>query len=153
MGSCGPSCSSGVEKGTRHGRRRFSSAVSHLYSSRIRLPLRSSTRSTPRAAAVCAAHCESPLVCPRCSSKMRILAVIIDPNEVKKILPHRVKIGRPPFGLDPAALNWHDAPLLRAAPFSLRGRELPGSSTGSPFSRDKVDFLMPSYLVGRVTSA
>jgi hypothetical protein len=36
---------------------------------------------------------------------MRILAVIIDPGEVKKILRHLVKIGRPPPGLDPAALN------------------------------------------------
>ena len=46
-----------------------------------------------------------PLVCPRCSSKMRILAVIIDPAEVKKILRHLVKIGRPPPGLDPSTLN------------------------------------------------
>ena len=36
-----------------------------------------STRSTSQAAAVCAANGESPLVvCPRCSSKMRVLAVI-----------------------------------------------------------------------------
>jgi hypothetical protein len=46
-----------------------------------------------------------PLVCPRCFSPMRILAVITDPGEVKKILRHLVKIGRPPPGLDPASLN------------------------------------------------
>jgi hypothetical protein len=44
-----------------------------------------------------------PLVCPRCSSQMRILAVIVDPGEVKRILRHLIKIGRPPPGLDPAS--------------------------------------------------
>jgi hypothetical protein len=46
-----------------------------------------------------------PLVCPHCSSKMRILAVITDPAEVKKILRHLIKIDRPPPGLDLATLN------------------------------------------------
>jgi hypothetical protein len=46
-----------------------------------------------------------PLVCPRCSSRMRVLAVITAPAEVNKILRHLVKIGRPPPGLDPASLN------------------------------------------------
>jgi hypothetical protein len=32
---------------------------------------------------------------------MRILAVITEPAEVKKILRHLVKVGRPPPGLDP----------------------------------------------------
>jgi hypothetical protein len=36
---------------------------------------------------------------------MRILAVITDPGEVKKILRHLIKITRPAPGLDPAALN------------------------------------------------
>jgi len=36
---------------------------------------------------------------------MRILSVITDPGEVKKILRHLIKIGRPPPGLDPASLN------------------------------------------------
>jgi hypothetical protein len=36
---------------------------------------------------------------------MRILALITDPGEVKKILRHLVKIGRPPPGLDPSTLN------------------------------------------------
>jgi hypothetical protein len=31
---------------------------------------------------------------------MRILAVITEPAEVKKILRHLVKVGRPPPGLD-----------------------------------------------------
>ena len=46
-----------------------------------------------------------PLVCPRCFSKMRVLAVITNPAEVKKILRHLIKIGCPPPGLDPAAFN------------------------------------------------
>jgi hypothetical protein len=46
-----------------------------------------------------------PLVCPRCFSKMRVLAVITNPAEVKKILRHLIKIACPPPGLDPAAFN------------------------------------------------
>jgi len=42
-----------------------------------------------------------PLTCSRCGSPMRILAVITEPEEVKKILRHLVKVGRPPPGLDP----------------------------------------------------
>jgi NDP-sugar pyrophosphorylase family protein len=42
-----------------------------------------------------------PLTCSRCGSPMRILAVITEPEEVKKILRHLVKIGRSPPGLDP----------------------------------------------------
>jgi hypothetical protein len=42
-----------------------------------------------------------PLTCSRCGSPMRILAVITDPDEVKKILRHLVKVGRAPPGLDP----------------------------------------------------
>ena len=45
------------------------------------------------------------LVCPRCSAPMRILAVITEPDEVRKILRHLVKIGRSPPGFDPASLN------------------------------------------------
>ena len=43
-----------------------------------------------------------PLTCSRCGSPMRILAVITDPAEVKKILRYLVKIGRSPPGLDPS---------------------------------------------------
>ena len=46
-----------------------------------------------------------PLVCPRCGSEMRLIAVITDPAEVRKILRHLLKIGRAPPGLDPSALN------------------------------------------------
>ena len=46
-----------------------------------------------------------PLICPRCSSKMRVLAVITNAAEVKKILRHLIKIGCPPPGLDPALLR------------------------------------------------
>jgi hypothetical protein len=36
---------------------------------------------------------------------MRILDVITEPEEVKKILKHLIKIGRSPPGLNPALLN------------------------------------------------
>jgi hypothetical protein len=45
------------------------------------------------------------LVCPRCSAPMRGLAVITEPEEVRKILRHLVKIGRSPPGFGPASLN------------------------------------------------
>jgi hypothetical protein len=51
------------------------------------------------------ADSESPLVCPRCGSEMKLLAVITDPAEVRKILRHLLKIGRAPPGLDASALN------------------------------------------------
>jgi hypothetical protein len=41
-----------------------------------------------------------PLICPRCSAPMRILAVITEPEKVRKILRHLVEIGRSPPGLD-----------------------------------------------------
>ena len=46
-----------------------------------------------------------PLGCPRCHSPMKVIAVITDPEEVKKILRHLVKVGRPPPGLDLASCN------------------------------------------------
>ena len=36
---------------------------------------------------------------------MKLIAVITDPAEVRKILRHLLKIGRAPPGLDPSALN------------------------------------------------
>jgi hypothetical protein len=36
---------------------------------------------------------------------MRLIAVITDPAEVRKILPHLLKIGRAPPGLDSSALH------------------------------------------------
>ena len=42
----------------------------------------------------------NPLECPRCHSPMKLIAVIIDPAEVKKILRHLVKVGRSPPGLE-----------------------------------------------------
>jgi hypothetical protein len=46
-----------------------------------------------------------PLLCPRCGSEMRPIAVITDPAEVRTILRHLLKIGRAPPGLDPSTLN------------------------------------------------
>jgi hypothetical protein len=55
----------------------------------------------------------NPLLCPRCGSEMRLIAVITDPwsgnrtdpAEVRTILRHLLKIGRAPPGLDASALN------------------------------------------------
>ncbi|MBN1366049.1 MAG: hypothetical protein JW976_14675 [Syntrophaceae bacterium] len=46
-----------------------------------------------------------PLVCPKCESEMKIIAVIMDPTEIEKILQHLVKIGCAPPGLDLTNLN------------------------------------------------
>ncbi len=41
-----------------------------------------------------------PLVCPRCGSQMRVVAVIHDRIEVDRILQHLIKIGRGPPGYE-----------------------------------------------------
>jgi len=46
-----------------------------------------------------------PLICHHCGSPMRILAVITEPQQVRKILLHLIKTGKAPPGLDPASLN------------------------------------------------
>jgi hypothetical protein len=46
-----------------------------------------------------------PMICPRCSAQMRVLAVITEPQEIRKILRHLVKIGRSPPGFDLTSLN------------------------------------------------
>ena len=46
-----------------------------------------------------------PLICKLCGSPMRIVAFIIDPEQVNKILRHLIKTGKSPPGLDPSSLN------------------------------------------------
>ena len=46
-----------------------------------------------------------PMICPKCGSEMKVIAVIQEPEEIKRILRHLVKHGRPPPGFDPASLN------------------------------------------------
>ncbi len=46
-----------------------------------------------------------PFVCPKCQSEMSIIAVIMDPGEICKILKHLVKIGRSPPGINTVSLN------------------------------------------------
>ena len=41
-----------------------------------------------------------PLECPRCHSPMKVIVVITEVEEVRKILRHLVKVGRPLPGLD-----------------------------------------------------
>ena len=46
-----------------------------------------------------------PLVCPKCGSEMKIIAVIQDPVEIRDSLTHLVKTGHAPPGFDPTLLN------------------------------------------------
>ena len=46
-----------------------------------------------------------PLICRHCGSPMRIMAVITEPQQVRKILLHLIKTGKAPPGLDPTSLN------------------------------------------------
>lgn len=41
-----------------------------------------------------------PLQCSRCGAAMRVVAVIMDPVEVEKILSHLITTGRAPPGLE-----------------------------------------------------
>jgi len=41
-----------------------------------------------------------PFHCPKCGSEMRVIAVIQDSAEIKRILKHLKKIGRAPPGVD-----------------------------------------------------
>jgi len=45
------------------------------------------------------------LRCPHCGSQMKVIAVITDPQQVRRILRHLIKTGAAPPGLDPASLN------------------------------------------------
>lgn len=46
-----------------------------------------------------------PFVCSNCGAEMKAIAIIEDPDEIKRILRHLFKIGRSPRGFDPARLN------------------------------------------------
>jgi hypothetical protein len=46
-----------------------------------------------------------PLICGTCGSPMRIVAVITEAHQVRKILLHLIKTGKAPPGLDPASWN------------------------------------------------
>jgi len=46
-----------------------------------------------------------PMVCPKCGADMKVIAVIEDPDELRRILRHLVKMGRSPPGFDPDRLN------------------------------------------------
>ncbi len=42
----------------------------------------------------------NPFTCPRCGSEMKVIAVIQDTSEIKKILKHLRKVERDPPGVD-----------------------------------------------------
>jgi hypothetical protein len=46
-----------------------------------------------------------PLICPKCGSEMKIIAIIMDPEETKKILHHLIKTGKSPPGFDSNSLS------------------------------------------------
>ena len=46
-----------------------------------------------------------PYICPKCGSEMKVIAVIQEPGEIKRIFLHLVKLGRSPPGFDSASLN------------------------------------------------
>lgn len=46
-----------------------------------------------------------PFACPKCGADMKVIAVIEDPDELKRILQHLIKIGRSPPGIDLNRLN------------------------------------------------
>ena len=62
------------------------------YSQGIARPRLSLSRST-WARLIAQVYKVDPLICPRCSAQMRVLAVITEPEEVRKVLRHPVKIG------------------------------------------------------------
>jgi hypothetical protein len=39
------------------------------------------------------------MICPHCGGEMKIIAVIQDTKEIKKIISHLIKIGRAPPGI------------------------------------------------------
>ncbi len=46
-----------------------------------------------------------PFVCPKCGAEMKVIAIIEDADELKRILRHLMKVGRSPPGFDPGRLN------------------------------------------------
>ena len=46
-----------------------------------------------------------PMVCPVCAGDMKVIAIIEDPDELRRILRHLVKLGRSPPGFDPDRLD------------------------------------------------
>jgi hypothetical protein len=47
-----------------------------------------------------------PFLCPKCGSEMRVIAVIQDVTEIKRILKHLKKIDRAPPGVDYLELSY-----------------------------------------------
>jgi len=46
-----------------------------------------------------------PFVRPKCGANMKVIAVIKDAEEIKRILRHLIKTGRSPPGFDPDRLD------------------------------------------------
>ena len=68
-------------------------------------PLCSAERRAAWARLIAKVYEVDPMICPRCGSPMKVLAVITDSRELAKILRHLVKTGKSPPGLQPSSLN------------------------------------------------
>jgi hypothetical protein len=69
-------------------------------------------RSTKRRARLLAKVYEvDPMVCPKCGAEMKVIAIIEDPDELKRILQHLVKLRRFPPGFYLDRLNRQLLPL------------------------------------------
>ena len=61
-----------------------------------------------------------PLVCPKCGADMKVIAVIEDPDEIKRILQDLVKMGRSPWAV-PTGIRSRSAQLIVSS-LTLHGR-------------------------------
>ena len=68
-------------------------------------PISSGERASAWARLIKKVYGVDPLTCPKCGKDMKIIAIILDPQETTKILRHLIKIGRPPPNFDPDSLN------------------------------------------------
>lgn len=55
------------------------------------------------------------MVCPKCGGDMKVIAIVGDPDELRRILRHLVKIGRSPPGFAPSVGLYTQMTTLGAA--------------------------------------
>jgi len=82
----------------------------------------------------------NPLECGRCGSPLRVVAVITKPQQVRKILPHLIKTGKAPPGLDPAFRKLNPTPLLTQGSVCL--------SSSTPLWEQRRIPLTPARIMG-----
>ena len=96
---CGRASTCGLAKkpsgsGSEYNIRKY---IRRIRALRAETGLGSADRESLRGLRVAAAHRPvDPLVCPKCGWDMKVVAVIEDPAEIRRILRHLTKIGRSP---------------------------------------------------------